>query len=159
MFIIFHDTKLHIFFNKTNFSHPKQQKENPQDCAPCQKEIPHTTIYQLIKSPTPTLVKSIHKNCFLHARQDGKQTADSQFFGKKNNTPGATRHFRDIPLHRHAGTMKTGKTGPTHMAQSRIDVLSPLLGRNLYELPLMRRHLFDRYSIVFHSFSVSQREK
>ena len=159
MFIIFHDTKLHIFFNKTNFSHPKQQKENPQDCAPCQKEIPHTIIYQLIKSPTPTLVKSIHKNCFLHARQDGKQTADSQFFGNKNNTPGATRHFRDIPLHRHAGTMKTGKTGPTHMAQSRIDVLSPLLGRNLYELPLMRRHLFDRYSIVFHSFSVSQREK
>ena len=131
MFIIFHATKLHIFFNKTNFSHPKQQKESPQDCVPCQKEIPHTTIYQPIKKLTPTLVKSIHKNCFLHARQKGKQAADSQFFGKKNNTPGATRHFRDNPLHRHAGTMKTGKTNPTHMAQSRIVVLPPLSGEKL----------------------------
>ena len=131
MFIIFHGTKLHIFFNKTNFSHPKQQKESPQDCAPRQKEIPHTTICQPIKRLTPTFVKSIHKNCFLHERQKGKQAADSQFFGKKNNTPGATRHCRDIPLHRHAGTMKTGKKKPTHMAQSRIDVLSPLFGKKL----------------------------
>lgn len=131
MFIIFHGTKLHIFFNKTNFSHPKQQKESPHDCAPCQKEIPHTTIYQPIKNPTPTLVKSIHKNCFLHARQKGKPAADSQFFGKKNNTPGATRHCRDIPLHRHAGTSKPRKTRPTHMAQSRIDVLPPLSGEKL----------------------------
>lgn len=83
MFIIFHGTKLHIFFNKTNFSHPKQQKESPQDCAPRQKEIPHTTIYQLIKNLTLTLVKSIHKNCFLHERQKGKQATDSQFFRKK----------------------------------------------------------------------------
>ena len=131
MFIIFHATKLHIFFNKTNFSHPKLQKESPQDCAPRQKKIPHTTIYQPIKKPTLTLVKSIHKNCFFHARQKGKQAADSQFFGKKNNTPGATRHCRDIPLHRHAGTMKTGKTNPTLMAHSRIDVLSPLSRKKL----------------------------
>ena len=131
MFIIFHGTKLHIFFNKTNFSHPKQQKESPQDCASCQKETPYTTICQPIKRLTPTFVKSIHKNCFLHSRQNGKQAADSQFFGKKNNTPGATRHCRDIPLHRHAGTSKPGKTRPTLTAHSRIVVLSPLSGKKL----------------------------
>lgn len=131
MFIIFHGTKLHIFFNKTNFSHPKLQKESPQDCAPRQKKIPHTTIYQQIKNHTLTLVKSIHKNCFLHERQKGKQAADSQFFRKKNNTPGATRHCRDLPLHRHAGTSKPGKTRPTLMAQSRIVVLPPLSGEKL----------------------------
>jgi hypothetical protein len=60
----------------------------------------------------------------------------------------------DMPEHRNPE--KRGL--PTwHILASTSSLLFP--GRNLYELPLMRRHLFDRYSIVFHSFSVSQREK
>ena len=33
-----------------------------------------------------------------------------------------------------------------------------LIGPTLYVETIKRRHLFDRYSIVFHSFSLSQRE-
>ena len=36
---------------------------------------------------------------------------------------------------------------------------SLLIGSTQYVETIKRRHLFDRYSIVFHSFSVSQREK
>jgi hypothetical protein len=33
-----------------------------------------------------------------------------------------------------------------------------LIGSTQYVETIKRRHLFDRYSIVFHSFSVSERE-